>query len=86
MRRAADRLRLPVKATTISAAEAGLAEFDTRVRFRHPLVRSVAYRSAPLAERQRVHRVLAEAIDPEADPDRRAWHRAQAADEPSRRQ
>jgi DNA-binding CsgD family transcriptional regulator len=82
MRRAADRLGLPVKATAISAAEAGLAEFGTRVRFRHPLVRSVAYRSAPLAERQRVHRVLAEAIDPDADPDRRAWHRAQAADEP----
>jgi DNA-binding CsgD family transcriptional regulator len=82
MWRAADRLGLPVKAMAISAAEAGLAEFGTRVRFRHPLVRSVAYRSAPLAERQRVHRVLAEAIDPEADPDRRAWHRAQAADEP----
>jgi DNA-binding CsgD family transcriptional regulator len=82
MWRAADRLGLPVKATTISVAEAGLAEFGTRVRFRHPLVRSVAYRSVPLAERQRVHRVLAEAIDPEADPDRRAWHRAQAAEEP----
>jgi DNA-binding CsgD family transcriptional regulator len=82
MRRAADRLGLAVKATAISAAEAGLAEFGTRVRFRHPLVRWVAYRSAPLAERQRVHRVLAESIDPEADPDRRAWHRAQAADEP----
>jgi DNA-binding CsgD family transcriptional regulator len=83
MWRAADRLGLPVKATAISVAEAGLAEFGTRVRFRHPLVRSVAYRSAPLAERQRVHRVLAEAIDPAADPDRRAWHRAQAADEPN---
>jgi DNA-binding CsgD family transcriptional regulator len=82
MWRAADRLGLPVTVTAISAAEAGLAEFGTRVRFRHPLVRSVAYRSAPLAERQRVHRVLAEATDPEADPDRRAWHRAQAADEP----
>ena len=75
--RAAGRLGLPVQAT-VPAVEAGLAEFGARVRFRHPLVRSVAYRSASLAERQEAHRVLAEAIDPAADPDRRAWHRAQA--------
>ena len=75
--RAAGRLELPVQAT-VPAVEAGLAEFGARVRFRHPLVRSAAYRSASFAERQQVHGALAEATDPSADPDRRAWHRAQA--------
>ena len=69
--RAAGLLGLPVQAT-VPAVEAGLAEFGARVRFRHPLVRSVACLSSPFAERQAVHRVLAEAIDPAADPDRRA--------------
>jgi DNA-binding CsgD family transcriptional regulator len=81
MWRAAGRLGLTVQAT-VPAVEAGLAEFGTRVRFRHPLVRSVAYRSAPFAGRQEVHRALSEEIDPAADPDRRAWHRAQATTEP----
>jgi DNA-binding CsgD family transcriptional regulator len=61
------------------AVEAGLVEFGASVRFRHPLVRSAAYRSASLSERQQVHAALAEATGAIADPDRRAWHRAQAA-------
>jgi len=75
---AAGWLGIGVEAAT-PAAGAGLVEFGTRVRFRHPLARSAAYRSASLQERQEVHRALAEVTDPEADPDRRAWHRAQAA-------
>ena len=76
---AAGRLGLPVQEVAAPAVDAGLAEFGARMRFRHPLVRSVAYRSAPFKERQEVHEALAEATDPTADPDRRAWHRAQAA-------
>jgi DNA-binding CsgD family transcriptional regulator len=81
MWRAAERLGIATQAAT-PAAEAGLVEFGARVRFRHPLVRSAAYRSASLQERQEVHRALAEATHPALDPDRRAWHRAQAAPGP----
>lgn len=63
----------------VDAADAGLAEIGTRVRFRHPLVRSATYWSAPVAERQSVHRALGEATDATHDPDRRIWHFAQAA-------
>lgn len=72
---AADRLGLDAAAATTAAA-AGLVEVGRGLRFRHPLVRSAVYRSAPLEERQAVHRVLAEVTDPALDPDRHAWHRA----------
>ena len=76
--RAAEQLGIPAEAAT-PAIEAELMELGSRVRFRHPLVRSAAYRSAPLQERHDAHRALAEATDSESDPDRRAWHRAHAA-------
>ncbi|MFF4796109.1 ATP-binding protein [Streptomyces sp. NPDC001276] len=79
--RAARTLGIRLQAAT-PAMEAGLAEFGTRVRFRHPLLRSTVYRSASEQERKEVHLALVAATDPEADPDRRAWHRAQAAAEP----
>jgi DNA-binding CsgD family transcriptional regulator len=81
LRRAAGRLGIPAQAAT-PAAEAGLLEFGAWVRFRHPLVRAAAYQSASPADRQMVHRALAEVTDPQADPDRGAWHRAQAAPGP----
>src|SRR5260370_1098530 len=77
----AGRLGIGAEAAA-AAAGAGLVEFGAWVRFRHPLVRSAAYRSASLPERQGVHRALAEVTDPATDPDRRAWHRAQAAPGP----
>jgi DNA-binding CsgD family transcriptional regulator len=79
--RAARRLGI---ATTAAAAatEQGLAEFDTRIRFRHPLARSVSYWSGLVEERQAAHRALAEETDRILDPDRRCWHRAQAAPGP----
>jgi len=79
--RAARHLGVPASAAT-AAAEAGLLEFDTRARFLHPLARSAAYRIARLDDRQEAHLALAQAIDPEVDPDRCAWHRAQATPGP----
>jgi DNA-binding CsgD family transcriptional regulator len=78
---AAERLGIEATAAT-PAVEAGLLEFGTRVLFRHPLVRSAVYRSAPIEDRQDAHRALAEVTDPVLDPERRAWHRAQAAPGP----
>jgi DNA-binding CsgD family transcriptional regulator len=78
VRRTAGRLGIPESAWT-PAVDTGLVEFGARVRFRHPLARSAAYQSASVLQRQDAHRALAEATDPQTDPDRRAWHRAQAA-------
>jgi DNA-binding CsgD family transcriptional regulator len=76
--RAAHELGIERSALT-AAEDAQLVEVGGRVRFRHPLVRSAVYRAAAPSERRDAHRALADATDPEADPDRRAWHRAHAA-------
>ena len=79
--RGAEHLGIPREAAW-PATDVGLIEFVPKVRFRHPLVRSAAYRSASLRERQAAHGALARAIDPELEPDRRAWHLALATIEP----
>jgi DNA-binding CsgD family transcriptional regulator len=64
------------------AIDAELIKLGAVVEFVNPLVRSAAYRSAVNDDRHRVHRALAEATDPERDPDRRAWHRARGTSGP----
>ncbi|HYZ81904.1 MAG TPA: AAA family ATPase [Solirubrobacteraceae bacterium] len=73
--RAAERLGIGVQAASDTD---GLLALGHHVTFRHPLVRSVVYQAASPQERQAVHRALADATDPEVDPDRRAWHLAHA--------
>ena len=71
--------QLGIARTGAAPAEAaGLLEIDTRVRFRHPLARSAVYRAATPPDQRRAHGALAAATDPQLDPDRRAWHRAQS--------
>jgi DNA-binding CsgD family transcriptional regulator len=79
--RAAEKLGIGAEAVA-PAADAGLLTIGERVTFRHPLVRSAVYRAASPPERRAAHQALASATDPQADPDRRAWHRAQGAPGP----
>jgi DNA-binding CsgD family transcriptional regulator len=60
------------------AESEGFLNFGAEVTFRHPLVRSAVYQAFGSDAHSEVHRALANATDPEVDPDRRAWHRAQA--------
>jgi hypothetical protein len=77
LRRAAAALGI-ARGAAAPADAAGLLEVHSRVRFRHPLVRSAVYRAATPLDRRRAHGALAAVTDPQVDPDRRAWHRAQA--------
>ncbi|MFD3377362.1 MULTISPECIES: ATP-binding protein [unclassified Streptomyces] len=79
---AARQLGVDLMASSAAATATGLVEFSTRVRFCHPLARSAVYRAAEAEQRRTAHRVLAEVTDPVLDPDRRAWHRAQAGTGP----
>jgi DNA-binding CsgD family transcriptional regulator len=77
LHRAAETLNLDIEALG-PAVDARLLAVGGRAEFAHPLVRSASYNAATTDDRHRVHRALAEATNPETDPDRRAWHRARA--------
>jgi DNA-binding CsgD family transcriptional regulator len=79
--RAADGLGIDHDAGRPAEA-AGLIELGVRVRFVHPLVRSAVFRAFDASARRDVRGALADATDPELDPDRRAWHRAHATAAP----
>lgn len=64
------------------AEQADALVVGPRVGFRHPLVRSAIYRAASPEDRRSVHAALAQATDVDRDPDRRAWHRANAILQP----
>ncbi|MGX7677516.1 helix-turn-helix transcriptional regulator [Jatrophihabitans sp. DSM 45814] len=82
LRLAAERLAIPIEAASPAEAD-GLLEVGARVTLRHPLLRSAIYGAASSAERRSVHRALSEVTDAQRDPDRRAWHRAQASPGPN---
>jgi DNA-binding CsgD family transcriptional regulator len=82
--RAAERLGIEVAAVA-AAEEEGLLSIRERVIFRHPLLRSAIYQFASEQERRSTHQALADAVDPELDPERRAWHLAAAAAGPDER-
>lgn len=71
--------RCGIARSALAPAEAaGLFEVGTAVRFRHPLVRSAVYGAASSEQRRDAHRAVAEVTDADLNPDRRAWHRAEA--------
>ncbi|WP_143447252.1 helix-turn-helix transcriptional regulator [Kibdelosporangium aridum] len=65
------------------AEKAGIIRVEgTTLSFPQPLLSSVAYNEATLAQRRAAHRCLAQAVDRRTDPLRHALHRAATADSP----
>lgn len=79
--RAAEGLGIPESAAR-ALESYGVLDLRAGVVFRHPLARSAVYRAASADERSAIHRALADATDPDREPDRRAWHRAQGTSMP----
>ena len=77
--RAAEQLGINPEAAVVPGAER-LLTLAPRIEFRyrdHFVRRHITLRAVP--ERRRAHEALAAVIDPVRDPDRRAWHLAEAA-------
>jgi hypothetical protein len=79
--RAAGRLGISTDAADPAEAERLLTVAD-RVTFRHPHRPLGRLSGGAAADRRLAHHAIAEATDPGTDPDRRAWHQAQAAPRP----
>ncbi|TYQ14403.1 UNVERIFIED_ORG: regulatory LuxR family protein [Gordonia westfalica J30] len=66
----------------VPAERAGMITVESRLRFRHPLVRSAIYRNATPSERRQAHAALAEAANDPTAHEHRAWHRAHSVTAP----
>ncbi|HZC74197.1 MAG TPA: AAA family ATPase [Jatrophihabitans sp.] len=77
--RAAERLGVQPRALDAAEHDDLLRVRDGQLEFRHPLIRSAVYQAAPFSRRRAAHAALADVLDPDADADRRAWHRAAAS-------
>src|SRR5882757_4486517 len=86
---ATGRLGVLESATGCDLADLAVAETEglvhieesrRRLEFRHPLIRAAVIDMSTNAEHRRAHQTLADAVD--ADPERRAWHLAEAAVQP----
>jgi len=75
---AATALGLDAAALAPAESEGLVRAIGAGIEFRHPLVRSAVYHSAPFEARARAHRALADALTGDQNADRRAWHRAAA--------
>jgi DNA-binding CsgD family transcriptional regulator len=82
VRRAAAALGAGDDALDAAERSGLLAVREAELELRHPLVRSAVYQAATSLERRRAHLALADALPGTHDADRRAWHRAAAADGP----
>ena len=80
--RTARKLGIDPETAAATTDLSDLAEIAPQVVFRRPMVRSVAYYSTPPEQRRLIHQALAASGDAGQQPDRVAWHLANAVDQP----
>jgi DNA-binding NarL/FixJ family response regulator len=80
--RAAAALGIDLDALNAAEQSGLVSVHGLKVEVRHPLVRSAVYHDLSSANRRAAHLALADALDSDRDSDRRAWHRAAAAQQP----